>query len=67
MARTVEDTHDDVLRLHTLGSGDRLDILLHRTVEINDAVRKAGADRQLFHIDVRRIEQAAFFGNGQDG
>ena len=36
-------------------------------VEVDHAVRIAGADRELVHIDVGRVEQVALLGDGEHG
>ena len=65
VARAVEDAGDDLVGSHALGRGDRLDILGRRLVEIDDAGGQARADRDLVHINVGRVEQAARFGDGE--
>ena len=51
-----------------LGRGERLDILGRRSWSRSiDALGIAGADRDLVHIDVGRVEQAALLGDRQHG
>ncbi len=38
-----------------------------RLVEVDDALGQAGADRDLVHVDVGRVEEAAGLGHGDDG
>src|SRR3546814_16263115 len=63
VARAVEDADDDVARRAALLARDRLDILAHALVEIDDVGRIAWADRQLVHIDVGGVEQASLLGD----
>ena len=37
------------------------------SVEVDHALGIAGADRELVHIDVGRVEQAALLGDGEHG
>src|SRR5207344_1872682 len=67
VAGPVEDADDDVGWQHALGGGDRLHIVGRALPEIDHPFRKAGADGELVHIDIGRVQQAAFFGNGEDG
>ena len=67
MAGAIKHADVDVARLHALGGGNGLDVLGRRLVEIDDAFGIARAACQLVHVDVRCVEQATFFGNGQDG
>ena len=48
-----------------LGLGQRRHILGRRAVEADGARRIARPDRQLFHVDVGRVEQAPGFGDRQ--
>src|SRR5690606_16195341 len=65
VAGPVEHADDDVGGLDALLGGDGADILARRLGEVDDAVRITGAYRDLVHIDVRRVEEAAFLGNGE--
>ena len=65
MARPVEHAGDDLVRLDALGGGDRPDILAGRFAQVDRAFGIAGADRQLFHIRIGRVQQAAAVGNRQ--
>src|SRR6516225_10210985 len=40
---------------------------LGRRIEIDDALWVAGTDRDLFHVDVGRVEQRACFRHGHGG
>ncbi len=53
--------------LHALGLGKIADVVLGRRIEIDDALRIAGADRDLLHIDVGRMQQRAAIGHGDGG
>ena len=44
--------------------GDRPQVLAHRRVDV-DEVLGAGADDQLLHVEIGRVQQAAFVGRGQ--
>ena len=46
--------------------GDRPQVLAHGRVDV-DQVLGAGADHQLLHVEVGRVQQAAFIGCGQHG
>ena len=63
----VEHADDDLVRRDALGRGDRADILGRALGEVDHAVRIAGADRELVHIDVGGVEQAALLGDGEHG
>ena len=57
MARPVHDQRGDVGRCHALRLRQIADVLLRRRIEIDHALGIAGADRDLVHVDVGRIEQ----------
>ena len=59
MARPVEDAGGDLRGGHALGLGEARDILLRRAVEIDGVLGIAAADRDLVHIGVGRMQQAA--------
>ena len=59
VARTVEDQRGDLAGLHALGLRERMDVFFRRRVEIDDARGIAGADGDLVHVDVGRVEQRA--------
>src|SRR3546814_2070663 len=63
MARAVEHADDDLFGLAALFACHRLDILAHAVVEIDDARRIAGADREFVHIDLGGVQEAAFLGD----
>ena len=52
---------------HALGLGEIADVLLRRRVEIDHALGIAGADRDLVHVDVGRVEQRAALGHRHGG
>ncbi len=64
MTWPVESADDDLRRIDALFLRDRRDVLSDRLVEVDDPGRIAGTDRELVHIDVGRVEQAALFGDG---
>ena len=64
MARAIEDHGGDGLRLHALGLGKIVDVFAGRRVEIDDAIGITGADRDLVHVDVRRVQERTLFGHG---
>ena len=67
MARAIEDERGDLGRRHALRLGEVADVLLGRRVEIDHALGIAGADRDLLHIDVGRMQQRSAFGHGDGG
>ena len=67
MARTIKHADIDVGRLHALGSGHRHDVLGRGLGEIDDALGIARANRELVHIDVGRVQEAALFRRRQHG
>ena len=54
-------------RLHAFGFGEPADVLLGRRIEIDQADGIAGTDRNLLHVNVRRVEQRAAFGHRHRG
>jgi len=52
------------VRGHALGLGHRADIVAGAAVEVDDTFGIARPHRQFVHIDVGRVEQAAFLGDG---
>ena len=67
MARPVEHADDDVAGRHALGGSHGLHIFGWAFGQIDNAVGIAGANGDLVHVHVRRVEQPAFFGNRQHG
>ncbi len=67
MARPVENADDEIGDLGMFRLGERREVFCRRRVEIDDALGQAGADRDLFHIDVGCVEEAAGLGHGDDG
>ena len=68
VARPVEHADDDVGRVDALGGGDRRGYC--RTATRARSITPAGiagADGELVHIDVGRVEQAALLGDGEHG
>ena len=62
----IEHDHDQVLDLAVEAPGDLLEVVFHRGVETHRVLR-LGADHQLLHVDVRRVQQSAALGRGQHG
>ncbi len=48
---------------HALGLGEPLDVVGRRRVEVDHAFLVAGADRDLLHVDVGRMQQRAAIGH----
>ncbi len=67
MARPVEDAGGDLRYRNALGPGQAGDVVRRRRIDVDDTVRIVRADGDLVHVDVGREEQAALFGNGDDG
>ena len=65
MARTIEDHDGEVVDLAIQRVGDDLQVLLHRPIEVDLALRRC-ADDELLHVCVRRVEEAAALGRGED-
>ena len=43
-----------------------MDVVSRRCIEIDDAPRIARTNRNLFHVNIWRVEQIAFFGDGNN-
>ena len=67
VARPVEQQRGDLRRLDALGLGQIANVVLRRRIEIDDALRVARADRDLLHVDVRRMQQRAAVGHRHGG
>ena len=67
MARAIQHADDQLVRAHTLGGGDRLDVFCRALVEADDAFGIARPHGQLVHIDIGRVQEVAFFGDRQHG
>ena len=67
MARPIENAGGDRRHRHALGFGQRTDIVGRRGIEIDEAGRKSGADGDLVHVDVRRVQKPALLGDGNAG
>ncbi len=63
VTRTIEHERGDCGRMHILGAGKAADVLRRRRIEIDHMLGIAGADRDLFHVDVWRVQQRAAFGH----
>ncbi len=63
MARTIEHQHGDRGGIDALGLGEPADVVGRRRVEFDDALLVAGADRDLLHVDVGRVQQRAAIGH----
>ena len=62
--RPVEHDDDQVLDVAVHAFGNVLQVVDHRRVEIHGAFA-GGADHDLFHVAVGRVQQSATFGSGQ--
>jgi len=67
VARAVENERRDVRGLDALGLGELQDVVASGRIEIDHAFRIARPDRDLLHIDVRRVQQRAFIGHRNSG
>ena len=67
VARAVEDEDHHLLDRNALGLGDAAQILGRGRVDGDDAGRQAAADRDLVHVDVGRVEEAAGRRHGDAG
>ena len=67
MARAVEHAGGHFRDRHALVLSERCDVLGRGRIKADNAVRVARADGDLVHIGVRRVQQAAARGDGQDG
>ena len=67
MPRAVHDQCGDFAGLDALGPGERHDVVGRRGIQIDDALGISGANRDLLHIDIRRVEQRACLRHGHHG
>ena len=67
VTRAIEDHGGDGFGGHPLGLGEVADVFLRRRVEIDHSLGVAGADRDLVHVDVGRVQERAAFGHGEGG
>ena len=67
VAVAVEDAGHQVRHLALLGLGKFAQVLADRCVEIDHAVGQTAADGDLVHVDVRRVQEIAVFGQCHDG
>ena len=67
MARPVHHQRGDVGGGYALGLGEIADVLLGRGIEVDHALGVTGADCDLLHVDVGRVEQRAAFGHRHGG
>ena len=65
MARAIENAGGDLGDVDALGLGERGQILLRAFRQRDDAGRIARPDGDLFHIDVRHLQEAAFRRHGE--
>ena len=65
MPRPIEDHDREIVDLAVERIGDDLQVLRHRSIEVDLALRRC-ADDELLHVRVRRMEEAATFGSGED-
>ena len=63
MARAIEHQHRDRRGIHALGLGEAANVVGRRSIQFDDALGIAGADRDLLHIDVGRVQQRAAIGH----
>ena len=66
MPRAIEHADDDFFSRNALFLGNGEDIFCRRLSQIDNAGGVARADRELFHIDIGRIEEISFLGNRQN-
>ena len=66
MARPVENADRKILDRNALGLGECGKVLGRGRVEIDEAVRVAAPDSDLFHVDVGHLEEAAAGRHGND-
>src|SRR6516165_2965702 len=59
MARAIHREDRDFARLHALGLGQGVDIILRARVEIDDPLRIARTNRNLVHVDIGSMEKRA--------
>ena len=66
VARPVENHHADVVDRLLERVGDRFEVIAHRRVDVH-VRRGLGTDREFLHIRIRRVQQAAAFGDRHHG
>ena len=62
----IEHHDRELVHLTAERAGDRPQVLAHRRVEV-DQVLRAGADHQLLHVEIGRVQQPALVGGRQHG
>ena len=69
VAVTIEHADHQLGDIHALGAGEVFQVFGERGVERYHVFRQAAADRDLLHVDVRRVQKIAALGqrNGGDG
>ena len=67
VARTIEDAGGDFARGHALGLCERVDVVAWIGIKVDDAFGITAADCDLVHVGVGGVEQAATFGDCDDG
>ena len=67
VAVAIQHAGDEVGDVHVLGAGQVVQVFGERRVERYHAVRQAAADRDLVHVDVRRVQEIAAFGQRDGG
>ena len=65
--RPIEDAGHDLADRHALGLGQRVEIIGRRRIEIDDVFGIAGADGDLVHVHIGRVQQAAPLGDREHG
>ena len=64
VARPIEHDDDQILDLAAEALRDRVQVVGDRRVEVHRVLR-ARPDDELFHVEIRRMQQAAALGRGQ--
>src|SRR5712671_7262163 len=64
MARPVKNDSRYLRWPHAFGLGEPDDVFFRRSIEINHSFRVARPDGDLFHVDVRRMQERPAFGHG---
>ena len=67
VARTFQHQRGDRGGLHAFGLGEAADVFIRRGVEVDHVLVVAGADGDLFHVDVGGVQQRAAVGHRHGG
>jgi hypothetical protein len=65
VARAVEDHGGNGRGLYALGFGQIADVFIGRRVKIDEVFGITGTDRNLFHVDIGRMQERAALGHCQ--